>query len=105
VATDIAARGIDIDQLPLVINYDLPMVAEDYVHRIGRTGRNGSSGEAMSLVAQEEGQAAARDPAPAQAGRVVGVATTARGKRVDSGWTQRAAIAARSLRAWACAIG
>ncbi len=54
VATDIAARGIDIDQLPRVINYDLPMVAEDYVHRIGRTGRNGSQGEAISLVAQDE---------------------------------------------------
>ncbi|NEM46693.1 MAG: RNA helicase, partial [Xanthomonas perforans] len=54
VATDIAARGIDIDQLPKVINYDLPMVAEDYVHRIGRTGRNGSTGEAISLVAQDE---------------------------------------------------
>ncbi|MFT4256315.1 MAG: DEAD/DEAH box helicase [Pseudoxanthomonas sp.] len=54
VATDIAARGIDIDQLPKVINYDLPMVAEDYVHRIGRTGRNGSQGEAISLVAQDE---------------------------------------------------
>ncbi|MDR6673319.1 ATP-dependent RNA helicase RhlE [Xanthomonas translucens] len=54
VATDIAARGIDIDQLPKVINYDLPMVAEDYVHRIGRTGRNGSQGEAVSLVAQDE---------------------------------------------------
>ena len=54
VATDIAARGIDIDQLPKVINYDLPMVAEDYVHRIGRTGRNGSSGEAISLVDQEQ---------------------------------------------------
>ena len=55
VATDIAARGIDIDQLPWVINYDLPTIAEDYVHRIGRTGRNGSSGEAISLVAPEEG--------------------------------------------------
>ncbi len=55
VATDIAARGIDIDQLPWVINYDLPRIAEDYVHRIGRTGRNGSSGEAISLVAPEEG--------------------------------------------------
>ena len=54
VATDIAARGIDIDQLPRVINYELPMVAEDYVHRIGRTGRNGASGEAISLVAQDE---------------------------------------------------
>ncbi len=55
VATDIAARGIDIDQLPLVINFDLPTLAEDYVHRIGRTGRNGSTGEAISLVSPEEG--------------------------------------------------
>ena len=55
VATDVAARGLDIPDLPLVINYDLPMVAEDYVHRIGRTGRNGASGEALSLVAPEEG--------------------------------------------------
>jgi ATP-dependent RNA helicase RhlE len=54
VATDIAARGIDIDQLPKVINFDLPMVAEDYIHRIGRTGRNGSQGEAVSLVDQEQ---------------------------------------------------
>ncbi|WP_028919440.1 DEAD/DEAH box helicase [Pseudoxanthomonas suwonensis] len=54
VATDIAARGIDIDQLPRVINYDLPMVAEDYVHRIGRTGRNGATGEALSLVSQDD---------------------------------------------------
>lgn len=55
VATDIAARGIDIDQLPLVVNYDMPTLAEDYVHRIGRTGRNGSEGEAISLVSPEEG--------------------------------------------------
>ncbi|MBF6022844.1 DEAD/DEAH box helicase [Lysobacter niastensis] len=55
VATDVAARGLDIPDLPLVINYDLPMVAEDYVHRIGRTGRNGASGEAVSFVAPEEG--------------------------------------------------
>ena len=55
VATDVAARGLDIPNLPLVINHDLPMVAEDYVHRIGRTGRNGASGEALSLVAPEEG--------------------------------------------------
>jgi ATP-dependent RNA helicase RhlE len=54
VATDIAARGIDIEQLPAVVNYDLPMVAEDYVHRIGRTGRAGSDGLAMSLVCAEE---------------------------------------------------
>jgi ATP-dependent RNA helicase RhlE len=54
VATDVAARGLDIDQLPLVINYELPMHAEDYVHRIGRTGRAGASGEAISLVDGEE---------------------------------------------------
>jgi ATP-dependent RNA helicase RhlE len=54
VATDIAARGLDIDQLPHVVNYELPMVAEDYVHRIGRTGRAGASGEALSLVCVDE---------------------------------------------------
>jgi ATP-dependent RNA helicase RhlE len=54
VATDIAARGIDIDQLPHVVNYDLPNVAEDYVHRIGRTGRAGNEGEAISLVCIDE---------------------------------------------------
>ncbi len=54
VATDIAARGIDIDQLPHVINFELPNVPEDYVHRIGRTGRAGSPGEAISLVCVDE---------------------------------------------------
>ena len=54
VATDIAARGIDIDQLPHVINFDLPHVSEDYVHRIGRTGRAGKEGQAISLVCNEE---------------------------------------------------
>ncbi|TKA90438.1 DEAD/DEAH box helicase, partial [Guyparkeria sp. SB14A] len=54
VATDIAARGIDIAQLPYVVNFDLPNVAEDYVHRIGRTGRAGESGEAISLVCIDE---------------------------------------------------
>ena len=54
VATDIAARGLDIDQLPQVVNFDLPQVAEDYVHRIGRTGRAGSTGEAVSLVSADE---------------------------------------------------
>lgn len=54
IATDIAARGLDIDQLPHVVNYDLPAVAEDYVHRIGRTGRAGAEGEAISLVSPEE---------------------------------------------------
>ncbi len=54
VATDIAARGIDIDQLPHVVNFELPNVPEDYVHRIGRTGRAGSPGEAISLVCVDE---------------------------------------------------
>ena len=54
VATDVAARGLDIDDLPLVVNFDLPQVAEDYVHRIGRTGRAGASGEAVSLVCADE---------------------------------------------------
>jgi len=54
VATDIAARGLDIEQLPLVINFDLPMVAEDYIHRIGRTGRAGAEGQAVSLVSHDE---------------------------------------------------
>ena len=54
VATDIAARGLDIDTLPHVVNYDLPHVAEDYIHRIGRTGRAGAKGHAISLVSEEE---------------------------------------------------
>ena len=54
VATDIAARGLDIDQLPHVVNFELPNIPEDYVHRIGRTGRAGASGEAVSLVCLEE---------------------------------------------------
>jgi ATP-dependent RNA helicase RhlE len=54
VATDIAARGLDIEQLPFVVNYELPYTAEDYVHRIGRTGRAGLPGEALSLVSPDE---------------------------------------------------
>jgi ATP-dependent RNA helicase RhlE len=54
VATDIAARGLDIEQLPKVINFDMPMVAEDYIHRIGRTGRAGAEGQAVSFVSHEE---------------------------------------------------
>jgi ATP-dependent RNA helicase RhlE len=55
VATDIAARGLDIEMLPHVVNFELPHVPEDYVHRIGRTGRAGATGEAVSLVSPEEG--------------------------------------------------
>jgi ATP-dependent RNA helicase RhlE len=54
VATDIAARGLDIDRLPHVVNYELPHVAEDYVHRIGRTARAGNNGHAVSLVCIDE---------------------------------------------------
>ena len=54
VATDIAARGLDIQQLPMVINFDLPSVPQDYIHRIGRTGRAGIEGEAISLVSYED---------------------------------------------------
>jgi ATP-dependent RNA helicase RhlE len=54
VATDVAARGLDIERLPHVVNYDLPQVPEDYVHRIGRTGRAGEDGVALSLVSPEE---------------------------------------------------
>ena len=54
VATDIAARGLDIEQLPYVVNYELPNVAEDYVHRIGRTGRAEATGLALSLVCVDE---------------------------------------------------
>lgn len=54
IATDIAARGLDIDQLPQVVNFDLPNVPEDYIHRIGRTGRAGATGKAISLVSADE---------------------------------------------------
>src|SRR5207247_10130289 len=54
VATEFASRGLDIEELPHVVNFELPMVAEDYVHRIGRTGRAGSTGDAISLVCVDE---------------------------------------------------
>ncbi len=54
VATDVAARGLDIEKLPLVVNFDLPLVAQDYIHRIGRTGRAGMAGEAISLASNAE---------------------------------------------------
>jgi superfamily II DNA/RNA helicase len=56
VATDVAARGLDIPELPVVINFDVPFVAEDYIHRIGRTGRAGSSGIAISLMTSEDNE-------------------------------------------------
>ena len=56
VATDIAARGLDIPLLPHVVNFELPNIPEDYVHRIGRTGRAGASGEAISLVSVDENE-------------------------------------------------
>ena len=65
VATDIAARGLDIAQLPLVVNYDLPLVADDYIHRVGRTGRAGHAGRAVSLVTGADRQLLARYPAAA----------------------------------------
>jgi len=55
IATEVAARGLDIEQLPHVVNYELPMVASDYIHRIGRTGRAGTEGDAISLVCVDEG--------------------------------------------------
>jgi ATP-dependent RNA helicase RhlE len=80
VATDIAARGLDIAQLPLVINYDLPLVAEDYIHRVGRTGRAGRSGRAVSLVSPADSRLL-RDiqrllPAPLEQVAVQGFAAT-----------------------------
>ena len=68
VATDIAARGLDIEQLPHVVNFELPNVPEDYVHRIGRTGRAGMEGEAVSLVCVDEKKIAGRYREPAEAG-------------------------------------
>lgn len=59
VATDVAARGLDIAEMPAVVNYDIPFNAEDYVHRIGRTGRAGASGLAVSLVAREDARSVA----------------------------------------------
>jgi len=80
VATDIAARGLDIAQLPLVINYDLPLVPEDYIHRVGRTGRAGRSGRAVSLVSSADARLL-RDiqrllPAPLEHVAVQGFETT-----------------------------
>ena len=88
VATDIASRGLDIAQLPLVVNYDLPLVAEDYIHRVGRTGRAGRSGRAVSLVSPSDSQLL-RDiqrllPAPLERVAVQGFAATHRPQRSRS---------------------
>src|SRR5262249_5521078 len=88
VATDIAARGLDIVQLPLVINYDLPLVAEDYVHRVGRTGRAGRSGRAVSLVSASDARLL-RDiqrllPAPLQEVAIEGFDVTSTGLSIDN---------------------
>jgi len=88
VATDIASRGLDIAQLPLVVNYDLPLVAEDYIHRVGRTGRAGRSGRAVSLVSPSDSQLL-RDiqrllPAPLERVAVQGFAATHRPHRSRS---------------------
>src|SRR5262249_46352235 len=87
VATDIAARGLDIAHLPLVINYDLPLVAEDYVHRVGRTGRAGRSGRAVSLVSAADARLL-RDiqrllPAPLERVAVEGFDATPSGPSID----------------------
>src|SRR3546814_11407866 len=88
--TDVAARGLDIPDLPLVINHDLPMVAEDYVHRIGRTGRNGATGEALSLVSPEEGgllnQIQRMLKTEIVMDTVAGFGPRSAGRRVGKGW-------------------
>jgi ATP-dependent RNA helicase RhlE len=87
VATDVAARGLDIVQLPLVVNYDLPLVAEDYVHRVGRTGRAGSPGRALSLVSSAERPLLRHIqrllPSPLEAVTVPGFEPPARSSRRD----------------------
>ena len=88
VATDIAARGLDIAQLPLVINYDLPLVAEDYIHRVGRTGRAGRSGRAVSLVSAADSRLL-RDiqrllPAPLEHVAVPGFVATHVGRSIHA---------------------
>ena len=105
VATDIAARGLDLAQLPLVVNYDLPLVAEDYVHRVGRTGRAGVAGRAVSLVTTSD-RARLRDiqqllPAPLEHVAVAGFETTdavvTRPHRADRGRQTRQRVSGRRL--------
>ena len=99
VATDIAARGLDIAQLPLVVNYDLPLVADDYIHRVGRTGRAGHAGRAVSLVTGADRALLAdiqrRLPAPLEQVAVDGFATggspSSRAATPRPAWKRRAA--------------
>jgi ATP-dependent RNA helicase RhlE len=104
-ATDIAARGLDLAQLPLVVNYDLPLVAEDYVHRVGRTGRAGVAGRAVSLVTTSD-RARLRDiqqlvPAPLEHVAVAGFETTdavvTRPHLADRGRQTRQRVSGRRL--------
>ncbi len=110
VATDIAARGLDIAQLPLVVNFDLPLVPEDYIHRAGRTGRAGLAGRAVSLVSPED-----RDllrgiqrllPSPIEHVTIEGFATTAviAGRPAGSG-PSSPGIPEQSRRLWRPSIG
>ena len=97
VATDVAARGLDIDDLPLVVNYELPHVPEDYIHRIGRTGRAGAEGQAVSFCSPDEEKLLRRDRTHAEAPHTVAAA-----RRPDVGaasrgsggttWIRRASI-------------
>ena len=112
VATDVAARGLDIDDLPLVVNYELPHVPEDYIHRIGSTGRAGAAGEAISFCAHDEEKylaeierllkrkipIAAADDAPARAPRHEGASAHAP-KRPHGASTQHAPRASHAARA------
>jgi ATP-dependent RNA helicase RhlE len=94
VATDLAARGLDIDRLPLVVNFDLPLVAEDYVHRVGRTGRAGHHGHAVSLVSASDAKVLR------EIQRLVAVPIERVGVPVEAAAVSRPAVAApRSPRA------
>jgi ATP-dependent RNA helicase RhlE len=101
VATDVAARGLDIEDLPLVINFDLPIVAEDYIHRIGRTGRAGNTGEAISLVCADEVNMLSSDVDP-QDGAGLRTGTPRAGHRCQRAGGEEAEKAeeAKSFRWW-----
>ena len=91
VATDVAARGLDIERLPLVVNFDLPLVAQDYIHRVGRTGRAGLAGEAISLATNAE-RGLLKDiqrllPSPIERGAVPAFAASVAAVRASSAAT------------------